>query len=296
MQKRAQSAIYSDLMSSDVMLAEDKEDKETKEESHDEVEIDGEVVFEVVEPEQETLVFLLPDVPGAPNAAEIVIDEDDDNDLAVEEEKEVEVVSDPYDWAAVGLENYLSWLHNMMNNPPAHSGYDSTGLEKTIAYFQFLEKTIPKAMRMDIKNVIDSRKAEEAREQIYDALDRLTARLEQVTTKKYKKNKKAWAETTGMIKEARSPGVTGITITVPLIISRCARVCINGMISAGHDLEELYDSQVKEYGLDKIQQAELSQLLADMGYPMYQDRGFAPGTHVDKTRSDNRDWAANYPA
>lgn len=298
--KEAQSAIYENLLDADVMEADDEE--VIMSEEHDVSPVDDsnndEVILEYNDPAQETIVFTLPDVPGAPDAEEIVLDDENDTgDLEVEEEEEVQVVSDPWDWQSLGLENYLRWLHEMMNNPPQHTGYDSTGLEKAIAYYQFLEKTVPKAMRMDIKNVIDSRLAEQAREQIYDAIVRLQNRLQQVNSKKYKVKKKSWAESVGIIKEGqKAPRITGITVTVPLIISRCARVCINGMVSAGHDIEDLFDGQVKEYGLDKIQQAELAQLLADMGYPMRQDRGFAVGTHVDVTRSDNRDWAANYQA
>jgi len=80
-----------------------------------------------------------------------------------------------------------------------------------------------------------------------------------------------------------------------LLISSLARVCINSMVSAGHDLEDEYAKQIKEYKLDKREQRELGQLLEDMGYPLRIDRGVPPGTEIDTTRSDNSDWAANYP-
>ena len=82
--------------------------------------------------------------------------------------------------------------------------------------------------------------------------------------------------------------------TVPLLISRIARVCINGMVSAGHDIEDLFRKQVELYNLDKREQAEVMQLLADMGYALRQDRGYLTGEGVNQERSDNADWAANY--
>ncbi|MFA5759542.1 MAG: hypothetical protein WC942_09340, partial [Clostridia bacterium] len=176
--------------------------------------------------------------------------------------------------------------------------YDTTGLEKAISYFEALDREITKAMRTDFKNEIDSAQAERAREQIETGLERLIDRLDGVKKKKYKryaKKSKSWAENTGLVKEAqKTTNITGITITVPLLISRIARVCINGMVSAGHDIEDMFEKQVKEYSLDKREQAELAQLLADMGYPMFQDRGYPVGEPVQISRNDNFDWNANY--
>jgi hypothetical protein len=249
--------------------------------------------------DEDDLVFMLPDVPGAPDAEEIEINEDGDIEVGEEDDKDVEVEHDPWNWASRGMGNFLNWLKEMVDGVPRHSGYDTTGLEKAIAYFEALDKEITKAMRQDYRNEIDAAKAERAREQIETGLERLVDRLEKVKSTKYKrhaKKKKSWAENVGLIKEAqKATNITGITITVPLLISRIARVCINGMVSAGHDLEDLFASQVKEYNLDKREQAELSQLLADMGYTVWQDRGVQVGKPVDITQSDNKDWVANYP-
>jgi hypothetical protein len=66
------------------------------------------------------------------------------------------------------------------------------------------------------------------------------------------------------------------------------------MVSAGHDIEDLYSRQVKFYKLNDREQAEVMQLLADMGYAVKQDRGFMPDQDVEIESSDNMDWAANY--
>lgn len=244
-----------------------------------------------VSDEPTEVVFVLDDIPGAPNAKEIMVRTDDDDD-------EVEVEADEdggWKWEPAG---FLSWLQNMFKNVPSHSGYDSTGLEKAIAYFEALDKEITKAMRTDFKNEIDSAQAEKAREQIENGLQRLIDRLEKINGEKYKrksKKSKSWAEEVGIVKEAqKAVKITGITITVPLLISRIARVCINGMVSAGHDIEDMYKRQVEEYDLNKREQAELSQLLADMGYPMFQDRGYPAGEPVEAWRNDNFDWSAQY--
>jgi hypothetical protein len=255
-------------------------------------EVGGDI--EVSEEPHDHAVFVLDKIPGAPNAQEIVIENDDDVDEAIEVEADPED-SDSWKWEH---KNFLTWLTKMFSGVPSHSGYDTTGLEKAIAYFEALDREISKAMRTDFKDEIDAAKAERAREQIENGLERLVERLETVKVDKYKRHKKkkskGWAEEAGLVKEAqKATNITGITITVPLLISRIARVCINGMVSAGHDIEDIFASQVAEYTLDKREQAELSQLLSDMGWPMAQDRGYAVGTHVETFRN-NFDWSAQY--
>jgi len=256
------------------------------------VEVDGDI--EVTE-EPDQIVFVLDKIPGAPNAEDIVVQDSDDTD---EEYDSVEVDVDDKNIWKWETSSFLEWLQKMFDNIPNHSGYDTTGLEKAISYFEALDREITKAMRTDFKNEIDSAQAERAREQIETGLERLIDRLDGVKKKKYKryaKKSKSWAENTGLVKEAqKTTNITGITITVPLLISRIARVCINGMVSAGHDIEDMFEKQVKEYSLDKREQAELAQLLADMGYPMFQDRGYPVGEPVQISRNDNFDWNANY--
>lgn len=236
--------------------------------------------------------FVLDKIPGAPNAQEIIVEP--------EEEHEIEVEADPADTDAWKWEHtsFLPWLSKMFSKVPPHSGHDTTGLEKAIAYFEALDREISKAMRTDFKDEINAAQAERAREQIENGLERLVERLEKVKTDKYKRHKKkskGWAEEAGLVKEAqKATNITGIAITVPLLISRIARVCINGMVSAGHDIEDMFKRQVEEYTLTKREQAELSQLLADMGYPMMQDRGYPVGDPVRIWQNDNFDWSAQY--
>ena len=247
-----------------------------------------------VSEEPHAVTFTLDKIPGAPDAQEIIIEPDNNED-------NVEVDADPEDSDAWKWEHsgFLPWLSKMFSQVPSHSGYDTTGLEKAIAYFETLDREISKAMRTDFKDEIDAASAERAREQIENGLERLIDRLESVKVDKYKRHKKkkskSWAEEEGIVKEAqKATRITGISITVPLLISRIARVCINGMVSAGHDIEDMFKRQVDEYTLDKREQAELSQLLSDMGYPMMQDRGQPVGEPVQTWKNDNFDWSAQY--
>lgn len=156
-------------------------------------------------------------------------------------------------------------------------------------------------MRTDYRNEIDASKAEEARETIEDGLERLVERLDKVRSTKFKrhqkKNKKADYTSDGMVKEAqKAPHIGGITITVPLLISRIARVCINGAVSGGHSIEDIFADQVKKYKLTDREQAETLQLLEDMNWPVMRDRGWKVDESGKRSDQDNLDWNQNFSA
>jgi hypothetical protein len=268
------------------LIVHEEEPEEDIEERDDDVEVSD-------EPGEEGVVFIIDDIPGAPGAEAIEVDEGD-KDVEIDESEMPE--GDEWKWETP---TFIPWLQKMIKNVPQHTGYDTTGLEKAISYFESIDREITKAMRTDYKNEINSAHAEKAREEIENGLERLMDRLEKVRTTKYKrhakKKSKSWTEEYGIVKEAGTAKITGITVTVPLLIARIARVCINGMVSAGHDIEDIFEKQAKEYNLDKRERAELAQLLDDMGYAVRMDRGYPVGEHVDTTKSDNFDWAANYP-
>ena len=265
---------------------EDKKDDKESDHKHD----DEIVVLEFDGP-QEEIVFSMPDVPGAPNA-EVLLDEPE---IEVVEDKEEEPKElDPWDWKSRGNANFIGWLQDMINKTPQHSGQDVGGLERAISYFELLLKEISKAMRSDFKGEIDVHHCENMRRDMHGAIDNMNKRLERVRQKYVPKKADSWVVESGMVKEAqKATTINGITIVVPLFTSRLARVIVNGMVSAGHSVEDMYDDVKQEYELTKREEAELQQLLADMGYPMYQDRGML-GVQVDKSKSDNKDWAANY--
>lgn len=261
------------------------------------------VLLEFEEPGQEDIVFILPDVPGADDQSEIVLDEDKadaDSMVVMEPEDEVEVEEkDPWDWHSDGLSKFLHWLKERIEGVPRHSGRDVSGLERALAYFEALEKEITKAMRQDYKGEIDVAKAEEARDEIEYGIERLVERLEKVKSSKYKrhakKTKKAEADEMLVKEGQKHTHVGGIVVTVPLFISTLARTLINGAVSAGHDIEDMFDKLSEKYKLTDREQLELVQLLKDMGYAVRRDRGYKIDEKYDETSSDNFDFASNFP-
>jgi hypothetical protein len=270
----------------DTQPADDAEFEVEEEDSDDETDVEGKITVQVddEEPIEEEFSFELPAIPGTDL-------EDDIADLAVEEEPEEVKVVELDMWDPGPVANLPAWVNKMFQNVPRHSGTDTTGLERVIAYLGAIDKVISKYLQRDLRGEIDTYKLEPARKEIRKAIERTQNRLNKLL------GKKKASENSTIIKEAQKiTGVHGVMVTVPLIISRAARVCINGMVSGGHDIEDMFQRQVDMYKFDIVQQAELMQLLEDMGYPVRRDRGFLRGDDIDTTSSNNMDWAANYYA
>ncbi len=277
-----------DVNKVDTLYVDDKEDDAAKGV--------GQVVMQVGEEEPVKFNFVLPHVPGADSQEEI----EEPAEIEVQEEPEAISVEEPdiWDWQKRGgVSKFPMWLHHMFQNAPRHTGHDTVGLERIIAYLGALDREISKAVRSDLKSELDMSQIEKARDEIQKGCDRCTDRLEKIiSNKRPQKKKKADAEG-GLVKEGQKiTGVSGVMVTVPLLISRIARVCINGMVSGGHDIEIIFQKQAELYKLSMREKAETLQLLEDMGYAIRRDRGIHPDEDIDRTRSDNYDWSAQYDA
>ena len=257
-------------------------------------------VLEVAEsPEDDLMVedFVLPDLPGAPlntpDPQEPALEVFDDNSVMEVDDNDARKAkkNEKWDWQSKGATGFIAWVKERFSAVPGHSGYDSAGLERAKSFLEKLDDEISKAMRLDLDGELDADKIEKVRSQIDDGIARIQGRLDKVIKVKKNKRKKAKAEAIEdgvFIKEAQKiTGVTGIVVTVPLLISRIARLCANGMVSAGHDLEEIYREQVKKYSLNIREQAEVTQLLLDMGYALRMDRGIDPDEDFDPAGTNN---------
>jgi len=253
----------------------------------------GEVQFEIAE---------LPGVdrldPEMEKSLEVHEEEPKDESKAEDEKKSK--VAPKWDWQSKGATGFITWVQERLSDVPKHSGYDTSGVERALSYLQKLDNEISKAMRMDVDGELDANKVEEVRAKIDNGIEMLNARIDKISKSKKsgKKKKKADADSeTGLVKEAQKiPGISGIVVTVPLFISAIVRTCINGSVSGGHDIEDMFKKFDEKYKFDDKQKVECLQLFADMGYPIRRDRGYLPDEDSDPTSSDNFDWAANYQA
>jgi hypothetical protein len=240
-------------------------------------------VIEVEEPQG--FQFNFPSVPEADTIE--VSDMGHEEPAASHKEKGPK---DIWDWQSHGIEKLLNWVQERLNTMPTHTG-ETSGIERLMHYLKRLNSEISKAISTDFEGKIDVKTLEGARKWIYNTIHTLKKANDDMVAKHYEK---AASDTDGkMVKEARTPYNGGIIVTVPLLISRCARVCINGTVSAGHDPEKLYSEQVKKYALNVREQAELAQHLEDMGFPLRTDRLMNVDEEVE-IENGRGDLASNY--
>jgi hypothetical protein len=172
-----------------------------------------------------------------------------------------------WDWKGRGIKAFPSWLKNMMDNPPKHSGMDTVGLERCIAYFKKLDGIISTAVRTDLDGELNIGMIEKAREEIHKAIGRLEERYGRVNGNKFKKKKKADEEDgEGFVKEAQK--ASKFVVTVSLLESHIARVCINAVVSAGKSMEDTFQKLAAKYKLSERERVSIVQLISDHGYPI----------------------------
>jgi len=232
--------------------------------------------LETKEPEVADFSFKLPAVPGADEAEEIEVQEDE----PVMDEK-TGVPVDQWDWQEYcskengGLSKFLTWADMMFKNIPKHSGQDIAGCKRVMGYFTRLKSEIMKAVSIDYKREIDASKAEEACDEIEKGLERLDERIDKLSSKKYKryskKNKKASTEN-GITKNAETHYTGNMVANVPYLIVGFARMCIEATVQGGKDLKEAYEAVCNKFDLDDREKFQLVTLMKDMGYPMILDR------------------------
>jgi hypothetical protein len=191
-----------------------------------------------------------------------------------------------------GTDGLVEHCKARLDGVPKHSGKDVNGCHRAISYLDHLADDVSWVMRNDLDGALDADKVEKICAELDDGRNRLEERIEKLT--KSKKRKKKSDVEPALVKEAqKAPTITGIVITVPLLISRLARVIINGTVSAGHDSEVMARDLIKKYDLNVREQSELIQHLEDLGFPILQDRGYLPDEDVDRTRGQF-DWMTQY--
>jgi len=256
--------------------------------------------MEVSEPGE--IEIVIEEIPGAPGSKdpEPEIEVHDEGGPKAEEDANDAKKSkkDPkWDWEAHGPTGFIVWVKDRLDNVPKHSGQDTAGLERAVSYLDKLDGEISRAMRMDLDGLLDANQIEKDRAMIDDGVSRLNDRLDKVKKVKKTKRSKKSAEVENrdmLVKEAQKiMGVGGVMIVADLLTARIARTCINGVVSAGHDLRDIYHHQVKEYGLNKREQACVRQLLEDMGYPLREDRYYEPDEDQDVANGEG-DWMSAY--
>ncbi|MFA5048462.1 MAG: hypothetical protein WC516_05575 [Patescibacteria group bacterium] len=176
-------------------------------------------------------------------------------------------------------------------------------LEKALGQYKQLDSYISQALRSDYDDEVDVQKVDEIRkivdsykDEVQDALDGIN-----MMTKQRHHMRRRRAEDEGeegkLVKEATTPQFKGIQVQMSAFERAVVGAIINGAVSGGRNIEELYKEVKEKYDLTNREELAILQIMADFGYPIFKDRLMMGSKNEDSTRKDNfGEWQSQYYA
>lgn len=204
------------------------------------------------------------------------------------------------------VEQFVQFLDEQMASIPTvqHAQGNLSKMENAAARWKKLNNFCSEAMRGDFDGVLDVDDIDKKRQQVeynmdalQDAIDNLHA-MKQTRRQQRRQHRRRADENfdESMTKEATAPHFNGFQMVVTPFQRAIAGALINGKVSGGRNIEELWIEAKKKYDMDAREELEVLQLLADMGYPEFKDR-LRLGEDEDPTRKDGfGEWQAQYYA
>ncbi|MFA5024017.1 MAG: hypothetical protein WC523_03635 [Patescibacteria group bacterium] len=272
----------------------------------------------------------------------IVVDEDlaDEGEIIpgsnakFEEEKEEDNAKDQKvtDWPHDGDHSkFIVYIVERKNSIPKHSGETIPGCERAKSYLKSLDNEISKAMRTDLKGIIDEQQIDAIRKEISKMIERLDRQINKLKKKQRKADLEVRLVSEGQCEKCSSvtpmwhdikndkmvcmhcdaesdigcSDCDGLekTANTPILNvymnpweNAVVRTIINATVSGGKNIEEVYEKLKKDYDFTPREDMAIQQLIADFGYPVYKDRGRIDEKDADPADGKGVDWNTNYHA
>lgn len=249
------------------------------------------------------------------------------SDIVVVEEEQAACDTD---WANdKDYSKFIDYLSDKLNQIPKHSGQTIPGCERALSYCKDLQSELSKAMRGDLGGKIDEQKADDMYKDLNNKIDRLSTQIDKLRTGASTQNKVFAAPEVRLVVDGRCDKCEGEVPTwhdvendrvvclkcnavlgsgemtkvagTPVInvyVSPFERAIIgslvNGSVSGGKNMEELFDKLDGKYKFSDREKLSIAQLLADYGFGMLLDRV----KFGDKDKEDKNDgeFITNYNA
>lgn len=173
-------------------------------------------------------------------------------------------------------EHFLVFLTKDLNRIPKPSRIrgNLSEMERALGQYKRLNAYISNALQSDYDGIIDVKKIDELRNTVEQSIDELEDALEGLKNlKKHRKKLRHRGEDDpDLKKEATAPHFNGFQMLITPFQRAIAGALINGKVSGGRNLEDLYTDVKKKYKLADREELEILQILADMGHPEFKDR------------------------
>jgi len=201
------------------------------------------------------------------------------------------------------VEQFVQFLDEQMAAIPTiqYAQGNLSKMENAAARWKKLNNYCSEAMRGDFGGVLDSADIDKKRQQVEynmdaldDAIDGLH-RMKQTRRQQRRQHRRSdenFDDT--MVREATAPHFNGFQMVVTPFQRAIAGALINGKVSGGRNLEELWTDAKAKYKMDEREELEVLQILADMGYPEFKDR-LRLGDDENPSRKDGfGEWQSQY--
>jgi len=172
-------------------------------------------------------------------------------------------------------------------------------MERSLGQWKSLDGHCSHALRGDYDGTLDVDRLDKARKFIETVVDQLEDALHGMSSmRKTRRQQRRRGEDVldGMTKEATAPHFNGIQMVITPFQRAIVGSLINGTVSGGRNMEELYSEATKKYKMDDREQLEILAILADFGYPIFKDR-LRVGDSEDPSRDEGfGEWQSAYNA
>jgi hypothetical protein len=196
-------------------------------------------------------------------------------------------------------EHFLVFLTKDLQRIPKPSQVrgNMSEMERALGQYKRLNAYISNAMHSDYDGVINVKQIDSMRKLIEQSIDELEDALDglkQLKKEKKKMRRRGEEEEPDLKKEATAPHFNGFQMLITPFQRAIAGALINGKVSGGRNLEELWSEAKKKYKMEDREELEILQILADMGYPEFRDR-LRLGDNNDPTRTKEfGEWQSQY--
>jgi hypothetical protein len=145
-------------------------------------------------------------------------------------------------------------------------------MERAYSQWVELDRHVSKALRADYEGNLDVPLIDKQRMVIQYNINQLRSLLDGIAQAKKGRGKRAESEIGEIVKEANTPMYLGMQTNITLFETAIVRALINGVVSGGRNMEELYDLAKEKYDFTEREELAIFQALSDMGYPTFKDR------------------------
>jgi hypothetical protein len=208
-----------------------------------------------------------------------------------------------------------------IKTPTACSG-NKNEVERSLGQYKKLDSYISKALRSDWSSDISVNDVDKMRQQIerhIEELERMLAAHHEMKNRRKQVRRRASDNSScedcgapmyedsgvkmcvacqekGLKKEATTPHFLGMQYQMSAFERAIVGTLINGVVSGGRDIEELFKKFEKKYDINAREKLAIIQILADMGYPVFKDRARIDENEDPTDEKEPREWQTQYYA